>query len=155
MLSFYITSAPLLSSWQNQPVCLVDRWRRGDGCIVGLQTLARLPTRPLCRRNSRINQTSTKRASWPGAGLTSEDEGVPFLLEASQGDRISGKISRAEVASVAVAALGTAASVGAGPYPLSCFASHSCCHDGMIIQVPLAKCTHALVRAHQQTWIAA
>ena len=47
------------------------------------------------------------------AGLTSEDDGVPFLLEASQGDRISGKISRAEVASVAVAALGTAASVGA------------------------------------------
>jgi len=46
------------------------------------------------------------------AGLTSEDEDVAFLLEASQGDRISGKISRKEVAAVTVAALGTAASVG-------------------------------------------
>ena len=66
------------------------------------------------------------------AGLTSEDEGVPFLLEASQGDCISGKISRAEVASVAVAALGTAASVGAqlaavasGPSMMVCF--HAVC----------------------------
>ena len=46
------------------------------------------------------------------AGLTSEDEDKDFVLEASQGDRISGKISRKEVASVAVAALSTAASVG-------------------------------------------
>lgn len=46
------------------------------------------------------------------AGLTSEDEDKDFLLEASQGDRISGKISRKEVARVAAAALGTAASVG-------------------------------------------
>ncbi|EIE22978.1 CIA30-domain-containing protein [Coccomyxa subellipsoidea C-169] len=45
-------------------------------------------------------------------GLTSEDEDTDFVLEASQGDRISGKISRKEVARVAVAALGTAASVG-------------------------------------------
>ncbi|CAL8465559.1 g5095 [Coccomyxa elongata] len=45
-------------------------------------------------------------------GLTSEDEDQDFLLEASQGDRISGKISRKEVAAVAVAALGTGASVG-------------------------------------------
>lgn len=37
---------------------------------------------------------------------------MAFLLEASQGDRISGKISRKEVAAVAVTALGTAASVG-------------------------------------------
>ena len=53
---------------------------------------------------------------WPlvCAGLTSEDEGVPFCLEASQGDRLVGKISRAEVASIAVAALGTPASVGEG-----------------------------------------
>lgn len=36
------------------------------------------------------------------------------MLEAQQGDRISGKISRKEVASVAVAALGTEASVGKG-----------------------------------------
>ncbi len=34
------------------------------------------------------------------------------MLEAFQGDRISGKISRKEVARIAVAALGTAASVG-------------------------------------------
>ena len=34
------------------------------------------------------------------------------MLEAQQGDRISGKISRAQVASVAVAALGTGASIG-------------------------------------------
>lgn len=34
------------------------------------------------------------------------------MLEAQQGDRISGKISRKEVASVAVAALGTEASIG-------------------------------------------
>ena len=34
------------------------------------------------------------------------------MLEAQQGDRISGKISRAQVASVAVAALGTEASIG-------------------------------------------
>ena len=47
-----------------------------------------------------------------GAGLTSEDEDTDFVLEASQGDRISGKISRKEVARIAVAALGTAASVG-------------------------------------------
>ena len=34
------------------------------------------------------------------------------MLEAQQGDRISGKISRAQVASMAVAALGTEASIG-------------------------------------------
>jgi len=45
-------------------------------------------------------------------GLTSEDEDQRFLLEASQGDRISGKISRIEVASVAVTALGCSASIG-------------------------------------------
>ena len=39
---------------------------------------------------------------------------MPFRLEASQGDRLVGKISRAEVASVAVAALDTPASVGEG-----------------------------------------
>lgn len=48
----------------------------------------------------------------PCAGLTSEDEDQDFLLEASQGDRISGKTSRKEVAAIAVAALGTGASVG-------------------------------------------
>ena len=36
------------------------------------------------------------------------------MLEAQQGDRISGKISRKQVASVAVAALGTDASIGEG-----------------------------------------
>ncbi len=42
---------------------------------------------------------------------------MPFRLEASQGDRLVGKISRAEVASVAVAALDTPASVGEGLVP--------------------------------------
>ncbi len=51
------------------------------------------------------------------AGLTTEDADTPFLLEASQGDRISGKITRAEVASLVSAALNTPASVGAGPLP--------------------------------------
>lgn len=52
-------------------------------------------------------------------GLTSEDEDQDFLLEASQGDRISGKISRKEVAAVAVTALGTGASVGEWHVPSS------------------------------------
>lgn len=39
---------------------------------------------------------------------------MPWMLEAQQGDRISGKISRKQVASVAVAALGTDASIGEG-----------------------------------------
>ena len=46
-------------------------------------------------------------------GLTSEDADVPFLLEASQGDRISGKIARAEVASLVAAALASPAATGA------------------------------------------
>ena len=50
-------------------------------------------------------------------GLTTEDEDKPWVLEAQQGDRISGKISRAQVASVAVAAMGTEASIG----------EHCCC----------------------------
>ncbi|GAB4820680.1 hypothetical protein N2152v2_007726 [Parachlorella kessleri] len=37
-------------------------------------------------------------------GLTNETEGAPFLLEAHQGDRISGKIGRDEVASLVLAA---------------------------------------------------
>ena len=45
-------------------------------------------------------------------GLTSEETDTAFLLEAAQGDRISGKISRAEVADVIVAALGTPAATG-------------------------------------------
>ena len=49
------------------------------------------------------------------AGLTSEDADVPFLLEASQGDRISGKITRAEVASLVAAALASPAAAGAQP----------------------------------------
>ncbi|PRW55975.1 nadh:ubiquinone oxidoreductase complex i intermediate-associated 30 [Chlorella sorokiniana] len=39
-------------------------------------------------------------------GLTNESEPGEFLLEASQGDRITGRISREELASLAVAALG-------------------------------------------------
>ena len=45
-------------------------------------------------------------------GLTTEEQDTGFLLDASQGDRISGKISRAEVASVIVAALHTPAATG-------------------------------------------
>lgn len=64
-------------------------------------------------------------------GLTSEDADVPFLLEASQGDRISGKIARAEVASLVAAALASPAAAGAQPlfgvlidwYTQECFAS--------------------------------
>lgn len=51
------------------------------------------------------------------AGLTTEGEDEPWVLEAQQGDRISGKVSRAQVASVAVAALGTEASIGARSHP--------------------------------------
>ena len=43
------------------------------------------------------------------------------MLEAQQGDRISGKISRKEVASVAVSALSTEASIGK---PQSCLSPH-------------------------------
>ena len=45
-------------------------------------------------------------------GLTNEEEDALFLLEASQGDLISGKISRAEVAHLIVAALGSSAAAG-------------------------------------------
>jgi hypothetical protein len=45
-------------------------------------------------------------------GLTTENVEESFLLEASQGDSISGKISRDEVASVMTAALQTPASTG-------------------------------------------
>lgn len=48
-------------------------------------------------------------------GLTNEEEDTQFLLEAAQGDLISGKISRAEVAGLIVAALGSAAATGAQP----------------------------------------
>jgi len=45
-------------------------------------------------------------------GLTNENVEETFLLEASQGDSISGKISREEAASVITAALQTPASTG-------------------------------------------
>lgn len=46
-------------------------------------------------------------------GLTNEEEDVGFMLEASQGDQISGKISRAEVADLIAAALSSSAATGA------------------------------------------
>ena len=46
------------------------------------------------------------------AGLTTEQAEESFLLEASQGDSISGKITREEAASVVAAALNTPASKG-------------------------------------------
>ena len=45
-------------------------------------------------------------------GLTTEDVEESFLMEAAQGDSISGKISREEAASVVNAALQTPASNG-------------------------------------------
>ena len=45
-------------------------------------------------------------------GLTTEEQDTRFLLEASQGDRISGKISRAEVAAVIVSAINNPAATG-------------------------------------------
>jgi uncharacterized protein YbjT (DUF2867 family) len=45
-------------------------------------------------------------------GLTTEEEEERFLLEARQGDAISGKISRAEVAQVVARALGTPLAAG-------------------------------------------
>ncbi len=47
-------------------------------------------------------------------GLTNEDAGTSFLLEARQGDTISGKVARGEVAAVVAAALGASAAAG-GP----------------------------------------
>ncbi|PSC71557.1 nadh:ubiquinone oxidoreductase complex i intermediate-associated 30 [Micractinium conductrix] len=45
-------------------------------------------------------------------GLTNESEPGEFLLEASQGDRITGRISREELASMVATALGTPAAAG-------------------------------------------
>lgn len=55
-----------------------------------------------------------RRALLSGAGvqLTTEAEDVEFLLEARQGDAISGNISRAEVAQVVANALGTSSAAG-------------------------------------------
>lgn len=61
--------------------------------------------------------TAPAHRSTVHAGLTTEDEDKSWVLEAQQGDRISGKISRAQVASVAVAAVGIEASIG----------EHHCC----------------------------
>lgn len=45
-------------------------------------------------------------------GLTTEDEDLDFLLEARQGDAISGKVSRAEVAQIVANALGNPCAAG-------------------------------------------
>ena len=45
-------------------------------------------------------------------GLSSDKELMPRALELSQGDRISGKVLRQEVATVVVAALSSPAAVG-------------------------------------------
>jgi len=42
-----------------------------------------------------------------------QDEDTAFLLEAQQGDAISGKVSRGEVAQVVVAAAGSPSAAGA------------------------------------------
>ena len=62
------------------------------------------------------------------AGLTTEEEDTPFLLEAGQGDRIVGKITRAQVARVLAAALKTPGSVGRSHvhrYRFSCALRHT------------------------------
>lgn len=45
-------------------------------------------------------------------GLTTEEEDTAFALEARQGDAISGKVSRAEVAQVVAQALESPAAAG-------------------------------------------
>lgn len=52
-------------------------------------------------------------------GLTNEEEDVKFMLEGSQGDQVSGKISRAEVADLIAAALSSSATVGESKRSLS------------------------------------
>lgn len=52
-------------------------------------------------------------------GLTNEEEDVKFMLEGSQGDQISGKISRAEVTDLIAAALSSSATVGESKRSLS------------------------------------
>lgn len=57
------------------------------------------------------------------AGLTTEEEDMPHIIEADQGDSISGKISRAEVAQVISQALEMPAAAGKG-----CIACAACCN---------------------------
>ena len=45
-------------------------------------------------------------------GITDKTEGGPFLLEAQQGDTISGNVSRQELARLVVAALSTPEATG-------------------------------------------
>lgn len=46
------------------------------------------------------------------AGVTDKEEGGPFLLEAKQGDTISGNISRQELARIVATALSTPQAAG-------------------------------------------
>ena len=46
------------------------------------------------------------------AGITDKTEGGPFLLEAQQGDTISGNVSRQELARLVVTALSTPEATG-------------------------------------------
>ncbi len=46
------------------------------------------------------------------AGITDKTEGGPFLLEAQQGDTISGNVSRHELARLVVTALSTPEAAG-------------------------------------------
>lgn len=50
--------------------------------------------------------------SWWRTGITDKTEGGPFLLEARQGDTISGNVSRQELARLVVAALATPEATG-------------------------------------------
>lgn len=46
------------------------------------------------------------------AGITDKEEGGPFLLEAKQGDTISGNVSRTELARIVATALSTPQAAG-------------------------------------------
>ena len=66
-----------------------------------------------------------------GAGLTTDEEGAPFLLEASQGDRITGRIARSELASLVQAALVMPEAAGAlnGWFPCAACATKDFQHE--------------------------
>ena len=49
------------------------------------------------------------------AGITDKEEGGPFLLEAKQGDTISGNVSRPELARIVATALSTPQAAGGLP----------------------------------------
>ena len=114
-------------SCQSLSVPSVTNWRvrlRGSAEAVA----CRLPTGTLNHKytgENAIRSASSRYCVIRSTGLTSEDTDTQFLLEAAQGDRISGKISRAEVADLIVAALGTPSATGETRNPV-CSAYGAC-----------------------------